>query len=138
MFQNKGESLRLGRRSDAASTVVRVEALRCFREVVSGLGGDAHGLLSRANIDPALLDRSNATICFRTFVNLLEQAASELGCPDFGMRLAAPQGGTKVAPGSTITLTVSLGDQFILPNLVGMTVSAAQSLLQSRGRAPNR
>src|SRR5579862_8419836 len=88
--------MRRGRRSDAASTVVRVEALSCFHEVVAGLGGSGNALLAKAGIDPALLDRANATICFRTFVNLLEQAASELDCADFGMCLAAPQGGAKV------------------------------------------
>jgi serine/threonine-protein kinase len=43
-----------------------------------------------------------------------------------------PAGNTKAAQGSTITLTVSLGDQFIMPNLTGMTPQAAQSLLQSQ------
>jgi beta-lactam-binding protein with PASTA domain/predicted Ser/Thr protein kinase len=38
----------------------------------------------------------------------------------------------KAAPNSTVTLTVSLGDQFTMPNLVGLTVSAAQSKLQSQ------
>jgi AraC-like DNA-binding protein len=96
VYQNKGESGRPGRRYDAAATVVRIEALRCFHEVVAGLGGDGRALLGKAGIDPALLDRPNATVCFRAFVNLLEQAARELACPDFGMRLAAPQGGAKV------------------------------------------
>jgi beta-lactam-binding protein with PASTA domain len=44
-----------------------------------------------------------------------------------------PQGNTKAAPGSTVTLTVSLGDQFTMPNLVGLTVSAAQSKLAQLG-----
>ncbi|MFC0546396.1 Stk1 family PASTA domain-containing Ser/Thr kinase [Kutzneria chonburiensis] len=38
----------------------------------------------------------------------------------------------KAAPNSTVTLTVSLGDQFTMPNLTGLTVSAAQSKLQSQ------
>jgi AraC-like DNA-binding protein len=114
VFQDKGESSRLGRRSDAASTVVRVEALRCFDQVVAALGGNADALLTRAGIDPALLDRPNSTICFRTFVNLLEQAASELDCPDFGMRLAAPQGGAKVLGPLEIAMKNSrtLGEAF--------------------------
>ena len=45
----------------------------------------------------------------------------------------SPQGGGKAAPGTTITLTVSLGDQFTMPDLVGLTVSAAQSKLQQLG-----
>jgi serine/threonine-protein kinase len=44
----------------------------------------------------------------------------------------SPQGG-KAAPNSTITLTTSLGDQITMPDLVGLTVSAAQSKLQQLG-----
>jgi serine/threonine-protein kinase len=44
----------------------------------------------------------------------------------------SPSGSSKANPGSTITLTVSLGDQFSMPNITGMTVQAAQSLLQSQ------
>jgi AraC-like DNA-binding protein len=96
VFQDKGDRSRPGPRSDAASTVVRVEALRCFHDVVGALHGNANTLLTRVGIDPGLLDRANAVVCFRTFVNLLELAASELDCPDFGMRLGAHQGGAKV------------------------------------------
>ncbi|HEY0498008.1 MAG TPA: Stk1 family PASTA domain-containing Ser/Thr kinase, partial [Kutzneria sp.] len=39
----------------------------------------------------------------------------------------------KAAPNSTVTLTVSLGDQFQMPNLVGLTVSTAQSQLAQFG-----
>ena len=60
------------------------------------------------------------------------QATQSSAKPKNQVLSQSPQGGSKVTPGSTITLTVSLGDQFTLPNLVGMTVSAAQSLLQSQ------
>jgi eukaryotic-like serine/threonine-protein kinase len=45
----------------------------------------------------------------------------------------SPPGNSKANPGSTITLTVSLGDQFIMPNITGMTVPAARSALQQLG-----
>ncbi|MEV6603376.1 Stk1 family PASTA domain-containing Ser/Thr kinase [Kutzneria sp. NPDC051319] len=45
----------------------------------------------------------------------------------------SPSGGSKAAPNSTVTLTVSLGDQFKMPNLTGLTVSAAQSQLAQLG-----
>jgi hypothetical protein len=96
VFQDKGGRSRPGPRAEAASTVVRVEALRCFHDVVGALGGDASALLVQAGIDPALLDRAGSTVCFRTFVNLLELAGEGLDCPDFGMRLGAHQGGAKV------------------------------------------
>ena len=43
-----------------------------------------------------------------------------------------PSGGSKANQGSTVTLTTSLGDQFAMPNITGMTPQAAQSLLQSQ------
>ncbi|GAA3435601.1 Stk1 family PASTA domain-containing Ser/Thr kinase [Kutzneria kofuensis] len=45
----------------------------------------------------------------------------------------SPKGGSKAAPNSTVTLTVSLGDQFTMPNLTGLTVSTARSTLQQLG-----
>jgi AraC-like DNA-binding protein len=80
----------------ASAPMVRVDALRRFAEVVEGLGGDADALLARFQVDPAVLGNRHAVIPYRTFVRLLERAAQELGCPDFGMRLAAVQGGAKV------------------------------------------
>lgn len=87
---------RRDRRSAAASPVVRVEALRCFREVVRDLGGDPEALLLHSHIDPASLDRPNSVVAYRTLVHLYERVAAELDCPDFGMRLASRQGGAKV------------------------------------------
>jgi AraC-like DNA-binding protein len=76
--------------------MVRVDALRKFAEVVAGLGGDPEALLARVQIDPAALTNRHAVIPYRSLVLLLERAAAELGCSDFGMRLAAAQQGMKV------------------------------------------
>ncbi len=81
---------------DTSAAVVRVDALRNFRELVAELGGDADALLARAQIDPASLDNRDAVISYRVMVHLLERAAAELSCADFGMRLASMQGGAKV------------------------------------------
>jgi AraC-like DNA-binding protein len=81
---------------DSGRAMVCVEVLYKFREVVAQLGGDANALLSEAQIDPASLNNRYAVIPHRTFVRLLERAAVELLCPDFGMRLTAAQGGVKV------------------------------------------
>jgi len=78
------------------TAMVRVDALRKFTEVVAPLGGDANALLAKAQIDPAVLANPHAVISFRSFVQLLERAALELACADFGMRLAAVQDGAKV------------------------------------------
>lgn len=81
---------------DANSAIVRVDVLRKFREIVTGLGGDADELLARIQVDPQILKNRHAVIPYRSLVVLLETAASELRCPDFGMRLAKAQGGVKV------------------------------------------
>ncbi len=76
--------------------MVRVDALRKFTDVVTELGGHPAALLTKANIDPAVLNNRHALIPYRTLVQLLERTADELACPDFGMRLAAAQDGLKV------------------------------------------
>ena len=81
---------------EAGTAMVRVDALRKFTEVVARLGGDASSLLAKVQIDPAILNNRHAVIPYRSLVLVLERAAAELRCPDFGMRLAAAQGGIKV------------------------------------------
>jgi AraC-like DNA-binding protein len=81
---------------EAGTAMVRVDALRKFSEVVTSLGGDADSLLAKVQIDPAILANRHAVIPYRSLVLVLERTATELRCPDFGMRLATAQGGVKV------------------------------------------
>lgn len=78
------------------TAMLRADALRNFAELVGALGGDAHALLAKAQINPAISSNGHAVISFRAFVHLLERAAADLACPDFGLRLAAAQAGAKV------------------------------------------
>src|ERR1043165_2145673 len=81
------------------TAMVRVGALRGFKEVVSSLGGDSMALFAQVGIDPSLLAQGDGEIQYRQMVELFEAAATQLSCPDFGMRLAAvqaAQGATKV------------------------------------------
>jgi AraC-like DNA-binding protein len=81
---------------EAGTAMVRVDALRKFPEVVARLGGDASSLLAKVQIDPAVLNNRHAVIPYRSLVLILERAAAELHRPDFGLMLAAAQGGVKV------------------------------------------
>ncbi len=81
---------------EGGAAMVHVGLLHQFREVVIQVGGDPDALLLKAQIEPAMLNNRHAVITQRTFVRLLERASVELSCPDFGMRLAAAQGGVKV------------------------------------------
>src|ERR1700741_4217874 len=82
--------------AESGAAVVRVGALRKFKDLVRSMGSDPDALLLSAQIDPDVLENRHAVIAYRTMVHLLERAAAELSCPDFGMRLAAVQGGGKV------------------------------------------
>ncbi|HWK49524.1 MAG TPA: AraC family transcriptional regulator, partial [Steroidobacter sp.] len=81
---------------ELGATTVRVDSLRKFPEVVARLGGNPRALLTKSQIDPTVLHNRHAVIPYRSLVTLLERAAHELNCPDFGMRLAMAQGGLKV------------------------------------------
>lgn len=99
---------------DTSAALVRIDALRNFRNVVAGLRGDPDDLLLKSHIEPALLENRHATIAYRRMVHLLERGASELSCPDFGLRLAAAQDGAKVLGPVQIAMANSntLGDAF--------------------------
>lgn len=82
---------------DAVFDLVHANILRLFPELVIRLGGDPQSLLQRVGIDLSDLSRGKSA-GYRSIVNLLEYAAEELQCPDFGMRLAALQGGAVAGP----------------------------------------
>jgi AraC-like DNA-binding protein len=94
--------------------LVRVDALRNFKTFAAGLGADAAALLRRFQIEPSALDNHNSVIPYRVMVQLLECAAAELKCPDFGMRLAAIQESTKVLGPLDFVMrnSATLGDAF--------------------------
>lgn len=86
--------------------VVHARLLRFFPEVVAGLGGDAAALLRQAGIDAA-----SGETTYRQAIALLELAARALDRPDFGMRLAARQGGAIFGPlGQAMKTSATFGD----------------------------
>lgn len=82
--------------SPDAAPVVRVDALRRFPDLVTQLGGDPAALLGKARIDPEILAHHHAVIPLRSLARLMELAATDLSCPDFGMKLADAQQGDNV------------------------------------------
>ncbi|SDZ50101.1 AraC-type DNA-binding protein [Pseudomonas sp. NFIX28] len=59
--------------------------------MTSQLGGQADLMLERFRINPDLLMDEDARVPLRSLVGLLEFAARELECPDFGLRMAEYQ-----------------------------------------------
>jgi AraC-like DNA-binding protein len=76
---------------DDMTSLIRTTSLTGFREVTSQLGGQADLMLERFRINPDLLADEDARIPLRSLVGLLEFAAQELQCPDFGLRMAEYQ-----------------------------------------------
>jgi AraC-like DNA-binding protein len=72
-------------------TVVRSAALRGFRATVAELGGDADRLAVAAGLPARALDTDDQLVSVKALVTMLESAATELGCPDLGLRIAARQ-----------------------------------------------
>jgi AraC-like DNA-binding protein len=73
------------------AAMVQAQSLRGYRELVSDLGGNPTRLLRKAGIDPLALNQLTAFIGFESLIELLEHSAGDLGCSDFGLRLADRQ-----------------------------------------------
>lgn len=84
---------------------VHAPVLRFFAELARELGGDPAQLMH----DAGIVEREKAT--YRQAIHLLEHAAAELSCPDFGLRLAQRQGGAMFGPlGQAMRNSRSFGD----------------------------
>lgn len=91
------DALRVGEIGSAPGEedIVHARVLRYFSALVAELGGDAEALLCAVEIEPAAFAEKAS---YRQVIALLTLAARELDCPDFGMRLAARQGGAMYGP----------------------------------------
>ena len=78
--------------------LVRARALTGFAELVKELGGDADDLLREVGLTAQMLIRPEATISMSGAVTLLENAASQLAAPDFGLLLAQRQDYSALGP----------------------------------------
>jgi AraC-like DNA-binding protein len=70
---------------------IRASTLRGFSALVSALGGSGPELLGESGLDEKEIARRDAFVSVRLLGRLLEEAASRLSVPDFGLRMAAQQ-----------------------------------------------
>jgi AraC-like DNA-binding protein len=70
---------------------IRASTLRGFSDLVSALGGSGPELLAESGLDEKEIARRDAFVSVRLLERLLEDAASRLAIPDFGLRMAAQQ-----------------------------------------------
>ncbi|WP_182640028.1 AraC family transcriptional regulator ligand-binding domain-containing protein, partial [Dietzia sp. DQ11-44] len=71
--------------------LIRAASLRGFGPLVSELGGDPDRLLDRYEIAREVLADDDGLVSITAHDQMLDAAAAELGCPDFGLRLADRQ-----------------------------------------------
>ncbi|WP_404477067.1 AraC family transcriptional regulator [Novosphingobium sp. BL-52-GroH] len=98
--------------ADAEFVKLNIPLLRHFPEMVRALAGDPAEILALAGI-PAETFRDDAIdLTYPEAIRLLDIAARQLACPDFGMRLALRQrGGAVFGPlGRTMRNSRTFGD----------------------------
>lgn len=71
--------------------MVRASALSGYRELVEELGGRPDTYLRMWRIPPSATDEPQAFVSYLSLIRLLEHTATELRCPDFGLRLSTRQ-----------------------------------------------
>jgi len=71
--------------------MVRSESLTYFADIVRSRGHDPMALFDSVRIAPASIQQRDQFIPYRQMIQLLENAADQLSCPDFGLRLAQRQ-----------------------------------------------
>lgn len=71
--------------------MVRSESLTYFSDIVRSRGHDPLALFENAGINPASIQQRDQFIPYRQMIQLLESAADQLSCSDFGLRLAQRQ-----------------------------------------------
>jgi AraC-like DNA-binding protein len=89
------------------SLLVRARALTGFAELVRDLHGNVEDLLGDVGLTTEALVQPEATISMTATVALLENAASQLATPDFGLLLAQRQDFSALGP---IALVASRAD----------------------------
>jgi AraC-like DNA-binding protein len=119
--------------------LVRCNHLHRFPDLVKDLGGDPSLLARSAGIDPGAFSRSHTPLGYRRTADLLEHAAVQLLCPDFGMRLAMLQGTEGFGPvGIVMKNSNTFGDAVEYAVKYSHVHSLAVSICVDRSRASPR
>jgi len=81
---------------------VRASALQGFGSLVTELGGDPEVLLSARGIEGADRPVGDGSVPYSAVIEVLEDAAASLGCPDFGLRMSRIQDVDVLGPAAMI------------------------------------
>lgn len=88
-------------------TMIRASNLWGVSDLIRDLGGDPGEMHRRFHIEPDVATRPDAFVPVTSFTRLLETAATELDCPDLGLRLVRWQGLAILGPIAVIARSAS-------------------------------
>ena len=88
-------------------SLIRASAMRGYPELVRELGGDPAVFLARFDVRAGAERQQDTFISFASLTRMLEAAAEELACPDFGLRLSDRQGLEILGPIAVIARNAS-------------------------------
>ena len=124
----------------AVLPMIRSSSLRGFGALVDQLGGDAVSLLRRFGIEEQLLQDDDGLISITAHDLMLDAAARELACPDFGLRLAQSQDLTILGPlavaieaCSTVAQALDCASRFMFVHSPALKVTAEEDPLGRPG-----
>ncbi|WP_245721749.1 AraC family transcriptional regulator ligand-binding domain-containing protein [Nocardia crassostreae] len=110
--------------------MARAASLRGFCALVGELGGDGPSLLDRFAITTEAIANDDALIPGDAIGWVLEAAAAELHCPDFGLRLATRQDHAVLGPlavamanARSIGDAVSFAARFLFTHHAGLSIA---------------
>ncbi|MGA6223146.1 AraC family transcriptional regulator [Streptomyces umbrinus] len=84
------------------TSLIRGLALLNVAELVADLGGDPDALMRAHGVDPGAAGDYDTFLPYSSVAAVIGDAAQELDCPDFGMRLARRQGIQMLGPVAVI------------------------------------
>lgn len=120
--------------------VIRAASLRGFVDLVDELGGNAGNLLARFGIDVDVLRNDDGVVSITAHDLMLDTAAQELECPDFGLRLAESQDLSILGPlavaieaSSTAREALACASRFLFVHSPALRVSIEEDPLGRRG-----
>ena len=96
---------KLPRSAQKPEGTIRAAALLGFRRLVRDSGGDPKTFLRDSGIDPAALESPDNRISYAAMIEMLEDCAQQLDCPNFGLRLSDYQDMNILGPAALIATT---------------------------------
>lgn len=110
--------------------------LCAFPELVRSLGGDPLQFLKQVDLEPRSFRAGHDDVSYRQPIHLVARAATDLNCPDFGMRLARLQAGALASPLAVVARNArTLGEALELVVSHSYAHSLAAALWLKRAQA---